>query len=78
MVKFTINVIGMGNLHYEKVDGRWIESANPNLYGSGGKTYGGYLTPQDILSWIQGDYGEAKIVGRRISHGRVRNHQRTI
>jgi hypothetical protein len=68
MEKFSIRVNGKGKLCYMKMDdGKWHESYNPKLYGSGGKTYGGYLTPVDILQWIRGDYGDANIVKRKNS-----------
>jgi len=66
---FKIKVGNQGTLKFTKEGSKWIETlVSGDLYGAGGKTYGSYLTPQDILQWIRQDYGrheeDIHIIGR--------------
>ena len=61
-------VAGDLELHFEKEGSKWIEVAVQTLAGSneypdefrnfGTKTYGSYLSPEEILNWIEKDYTE--------------------
>ena len=61
-------VAGDLELHFSKQGSKWVEEAVQVLPGSdespsefrnfGSKTYGSYLSPEEILGWIEKDYDE--------------------
>ena len=52
--------VGIGHIYKEE---KWYEDTiDGEIYNFGSKNYMSYLTPDDIMNWLEGDYDEVVIL----------------